>query len=159
MDADEVRELLVYQPETGEFFYREKGDPAGTIKRAGGLRYLYIRLRGKDWLAHRLAWAYMTGAWPAKATVDHKNGNCLDNKWKNLREANYSEQNANRRTRSDSKSGLKGVSLHWSGRWRARIRADGKRKSLGMYDTAEEAYLAYCAAARQKFGEFARISP
>ena len=59
-----------------------------------------------------------------------------------------------------SSSGFKGVS--WAGgkinRWQARIMREGKRVFLGNFDTPEEAARAYDAAARELFGEFARLN-
>lgn len=35
---------------------------------------------------------------------------------------------------------------------------DGKNKHLGMFTTPEAAHAAYCAAALERFGEFAKFS-
>lgn len=90
--------------------------------------------------------------------ADHIDGNPLNNCRDNLRLATISENNANARRRSDNQSGYKGV--RWdekTGTWRARIGLNGKRFSLGYFDTPEEAHAAYCTAARELFGEFARF--
>jgi len=51
------------------------------------------------------------------------------------------------------------VSFHKAtGKWRSQIRVYGKRYHLGVFSTKEEAYAAYCDAARYYFGDFARVA-
>ena len=52
---------------------------------------------------------------------------------------------------------MKGVSRA-RGRWRARIKTYGREVELGRFDTKEEAHAAYCRAATEYFGEFARFA-
>ena len=88
--------------------------------------------------------------------VDHINGDGLDNRRSNLRHATLSQNQANRRSRADSMSGYKGVSWHKQRRrWYARICVNGQTRGLGLYESAEDAALAYDAAAIASFGEFA----
>jgi hypothetical protein len=91
--------------------------------------------------------------------VDHVNGNKLDNTRTNLREATSRQNSWNRRLRSDSKVGFKGV-VRSSSRhqYRARIQVGDKRLHSGYYGTAAEAARAYDAMAREHFGEFARLN-
>lgn len=86
--------------------------------------------------------------------VDHKNHNTCDNRLENLRIATKSQSMSNRRLRKDSRSGLKGVTFA-EGRWMACIQANGKKKTIGRYPTAQLAYEAYCKAAIELHGEFA----
>jgi hypothetical protein len=85
--------------------------------------------------------------------VDHINGNRLDNRRENLRACNKSQNGMNSKTRSDSVSGLKGVTAT-RGRFSARISVDGRQKYLGSYETAEEAHEVYCLWANMVYGEF-----
>jgi hypothetical protein len=87
--------------------------------------------------------------------VDHINHNALDNRLSNLRVVTQSQNIMNRRINRNNKTGLRGVELRANGRFLARIRVAGKAKHLGVFDTPEEAYSAYCAAADKYFGEFA----
>jgi AP2 domain len=93
------------------------------------------------------------------AVTDHANGNPLDNTRTNLRDVTHRQNSWNRGLRSDSKTGYKGVSSRRGGRgYVARILVDGKRKMLGWFRDPIEAAKAYDAAAREHFGEFARIN-
>lgn len=90
-------------------------------------------------------------------TGDHKDRTrTLDNTDGNLRVASWREQGMNRGAHRDNTSGYKGVSFHnATGKWVAQINVDGKRKHLGLFDTKESAYVAYCAALKLHYGEFA----
>jgi len=89
-------------------------------------------------------------------TIDHINGNGLDNRRCNLRWATASQQQWNRRPSRNNSSGYKGVRFDRErNKWRAEIAAGGKRKFLGRFDTPEDAAKAYDAAARELHGEFA----
>lgn len=89
---------------------------------------------------------------------DHINGDGLDNRRSNLRLATHAENECNQRRHSNNTSGYKGVSLHKATqKWRASISINGIRKHLGLFDTAQDAYGAYCEAALKLHGEFARF--
>ena len=162
--AQRLRSLLSYDPETGEFRWREARNGVRDDKRAGwvenynGTRYLRIEIGGRKYLAHRLAWLYVTGEWP-KGRLDHKDTNGLNNRFENLRPANPSQNAANRGANANNASGYKGVSYHKpSEKWVAYICKSYKNKNLGYFDTPEQAHVAYCKAAKEKFGEYARVS-
>lgn len=94
----------------------------------------------------------------AASLVDHRNGNGLDNRRANLRAATASENMRNRR-KLHGRSDFKGVS--WCERdecWRARITVDGDQIHLGRFPDQQSAALAYDAAARTHFGEFAALN-
>lgn len=162
LTAERLRELLHYDPETGVFVWlRDRngmamaGDKAGTINPKG---YVVIWLDRRPYRAHRLAYLYMMGRWPADQ-VDHRNGERADNRWINLRPATCIENARNRRMRATKTIPFKGVS--WSikdRRFFATIRVNGKQVSLPYRRTAEEAHADYVAAAIKHFGEFARTA-
>jgi hypothetical protein len=87
--------------------------------------------------------------------VDHRNGDGLDNRRENIRQATASENSCNRGPRKINKCGYKGVDRH-DGLWRARIMARGKRVELGSYETPELASAAYEQAAKTLHGEYRR---
>ena len=123
-----LRELFHYDPDTGVFtrLVRTSNNcklgPSGMLTKRGSVA---VSVCGKKRAAHRLAWLYMTGEWPADE-IDHIDG----------------------RARRGNKSGFLGVSRH-QGQWQARIHMGGKVKRLGLFKTPEEAHLAYVAAKRQ----------
>ena len=152
MDAATLRATLDYSPETGEFRWRVKTGRKPVIGAVAGstdaLGYVRIRLFRQSYLAHRLAWLHVHGAWPT-LEIDHKNGNPSDNRICNLRQVT-SQQNKQNRHKVSAASGLRGV--HWlkaNKKWRALIMHNRKSLYLGLFDTAEEAYAAYCAKAKE----------
>ena len=94
---------------------------------------------------------------PDGLLVDHRNHNGLNNRRENLRLATPAEniQNA-RKTRLKTTSRYKGVDfVKATGKWRARICVNGHRIFLGSFDSELDAALAYDAAAKKYFGEYA----
>ena len=142
---DRLKEKLSYDPETGIFVWKlptkkiRVGDVCGTPHNAG---YTIIRVDGHQYLAHRLAWFYMTGKFPPKFT-DHIDGNRLNNKFSNLRlaDAQMNVQNT-RVARRMNKLGILGVYKNRN-KFVARIWENGNYHCLGSYSTTEEAKQAY----------------
>lgn len=94
-----------------------------------------------------------------KVVVDHINLDKLDNRKENLRACTHQENDCNKLVRKDSVCGFKGVQKHkGTGKWRARIRVEGKNKSLGLYYKIADAAKAYNAAAIKYQGEFAHLN-
>jgi len=89
--------------------------------------------------------------------VDHINHDCLDNRRINLRICTTAQNGANRRKQREATSSrYKGVSWQrQAGKWRVRIKTNGKYHLLGRFDDEEEAAHAYDRAAREHFGEYA----
>lgn len=154
---ERLKSLLTYTPETG-FFVRNIAlsarYPAGTIAGSvNALGYVQVRIDGKNYTAHRLAFLYMDGAWP-EDDVDHINGVRNDNRWVNLRPAVRRVNCENRRTpRSDNiSSGVLGVSKDGhplKKPYRATIQTNGKSIRVGYFATADEAHAAYVQAKRK----------
>lgn len=152
---ERLRQVLDYDPENGKFVWKIKlsrktviGAEAGTPSKG----YIAIRIDGVSYLAHRLAWLFMTGIWPVYE-IDHKNTYGRDNRWQNLRLASRRQQRANSNKGVRNTSGFKGVD--WDKRkskWRAKLCG----KHIGYFDNAKAASEAYKIAANKLFGEFAR---
>lgn len=151
LTAEELRQVLKYDPETGAFIWVKAGRRYG--KQAGHHRsdgYFDIRIGDFLYRAHRLAWLYMTGSWPDKH-IDHKDRDPANTRWNNLRQATPGQNRQNQKTRKDSKSQFKGVQLHEHGLWRARLMVEGKRVQIGYFKTPEAAYKARLEAEKIHF--------
>lgn len=154
-----LRELFEYDSATGHVTRRIASGRAkkGASAVIGGVRgYKQISVDGRLCLVHRVVWCWMTGAWP-KSQIDHINRDRGDNRWENLREATHAQNKANSTKARNSKSGLKGAYRQTRNpdRWHSCITVGGKTRYIGVYATAEDAHRAYCAKAREVFGEFA----
>lgn len=149
----ELLELLEYTPETGVFVWKQArkrggrvGDKAGSVNNDG---YVQIKVNGRGYKAHRLAWFYVHGAWP-KAQIDHINGERNDNRIKNLREATHKENHQNRKSNKNSTSKYVGVCwIASTEKFKATIKVDQVNIHIGYFDTEEEAFAAYCEAKRK----------
>ena len=106
-------------------------------------RNIYLNGKQSTWLIY---WS-VVGKPPRGLTVDHINGNTLDNRRENLRVCTRSENQRNRGKIKNSTSGFKGVSWHKNvGKWQASIGIAGIMKYLGLFTNPEEAHKAYCKA-------------
>lgn len=142
----ELEQWLSYDPETGIFTWLVNRGKARSGKKAGSLngrRYLAIRIDGKSYSAHRLAWLAFYGEWPI-GEIDHINRIKTDNRIANLRVASSSQNEWNKNLQKNNKSGYRGVSWCTNElRWRAGIKINGRQIRIGTYDTPEEASVAY----------------
>ena len=153
LTQQELKENLHYNPLTGIFTRLKSmtntvkvGDIAGSKEKTG---YVSITINNKHYRAHRLAWLYMTGEIP-KGMIDHKDGVKDNNRFNNLREADKIQNGQNQnKARKGSSSGFLGVSYNKNeGKYSAQIGLNFKKKHLGYYNTAEEAYQVYLVAKR-----------
>jgi hypothetical protein len=144
--AGRARELLSYNAETGVLTWKvsrggvRAGDPAGSPQSKG---YEQVRIDGTLYYTHRVAWLIAHGRWPIDQ-LDHVNGLRTDNRLKNLRECTQAQNNQNRASTAGSTSAHVGVC--WMSRrekWQASIRAGGKNKTIGLFDSEEDASSAY----------------
>ncbi len=150
LTAERLREVLDYNPNAGVFTHRHShhsvraGQVAGRLETQG---YRQIRVDGRLYTAHRLAWLYTHGEWPTH-NLDHRNEDKDDNRISNLREDvdGLNKQNQSQ-PRRDNTSGFLGVSRNRR-RWRASIRVDGHVRNLGTFDAPEKAAAVYLAAKR-----------
>lgn len=160
LTQQELKELVYYDMETGCFTWlKSRGNTAAGSSAGHHFKGGYVRLSlyRKFYMAHRVAWFYVTGSWPT-GEIDHIDGDEANNAWGNLREATRSQNNCNKGPYKNNRLGLKGVHQVCSGRFVAKIYINGTRKNLGSFDTPEEAHAAYCAAAKELFGEYRRAA-
>lgn len=143
ISAKQAIEWLAYNQETGELSWRvRRGSAAAgqTIDCLNGDGYVVVRLNKRLHLAHRVIWMMVTGAEPTH-DIDHINGNRVDNRLANLREASRQENIHNRKTKGtyfDKRCG----------KYAAEIMVDWKRRFLGYFDTEVGAREAYVSAKR-----------
>lgn len=92
-----------------------------------------------------------------KSLVDHVNGDKLDNRKSNLRLCNRSQNACNSKLSKNNSSGYKGVRKKRK-KWQAYFKFNGKQKSIGVFETKQEAALAYNKKVLAVFGEFAKLN-
>ena len=161
---ERLKSILEYKE--GDFYWKitgkgikHKGCLAGSIRNTG---YRAIRIYGKLYQAHNLVWLYFNGEY-IPGSVDHKNGNRIDNRIENLRKATKSENAMNKCIQSNNTSGVTGVFFRKdTGKWSACI-GKGKviengivvksgRRYLGCFDSFEDAVKARKDAEKEVFG-------
>jgi hypothetical protein len=161
LTINRLREVLAYNADDGEWTWLKRtgpgcnkvpGERAGSIDKDMGYRILSID--GEKYRGARLAYFYVNGRWP-KGQMDHKDRVRSNDAWANLRVVTGSRNSINRP--GVGKSKLKGVDLH-RGRWRARLRVDGKLIDLGYYESAISAALAYDIQAFGHYGTYAKLN-
>jgi hypothetical protein len=112
----DLKQILDYDQNTGVFRWatrkcqrKRAGEIAGSVSNKG---YVMIGIDYKKYSAHRLAWLYVHGDWPA-GEIDHINRDRTDNRISNLRVATRRQQieNSERPMGWDSK-----VTCSWSDR-------------------------------------------
>ena len=153
LTPERVSELFNYDPLTGVLTWKHSrggqvsGSPAGCITEDG---YRRVTTGRRSYLVHRLIWMLVYGAWPTN-TIDHINGDKLDNRITNLRDVTRKTNKENmRKPRKDNTVGVLGVHWHkYMKKFQASIRTNGERIHLGTYNTSEEAHQAYLIAKRQ----------
>jgi hypothetical protein len=156
-------QILRYDPVSGDLIWKVLFPDriAGAVITGKGSRTSYrkLALERLDFKAHRLCWILAYGKLPPEgAVIDHIDGNGLNNALSNLRACSQRMNSRNSKTPVSNTSGFKGVrSLAGTHRFQAYICVDRQQIHLGMYDTKEEAYSAYCDAAKTHFGEYARL--
>lgn len=158
---DVLHELLDYDQGAGTFTWRPRGQKwfrtSGMMdrwnKRFAGQPAMATRnthgfcgyILGKCYGAHRVAWVYVHGAQPKH--IDHIDGDPENNCIANLRSVNHATNLKNQKMRSTNSSGVMGVDMS-KGRWRARIKVDGRELHIGRFDSFADAAFARAQAER-----------
>ena len=154
-----IRATFSYEPATELVRWRVKSSRSIIIGQVAGTKTknckIQIRLDGHFYLAHHLVWLYVYGEQPKR--LDHRDRNPSNNRLSNLRVSTHMENQRNRGRQANNVSGYKGVIWH-SGKWLAKICADGRHYNLGRFTFIEDAARAYDEAAYQHHGEFACVN-
>ena len=168
-----LKERLHYNPESGIFTWREcaaynatwnsrfAGKVAGNTLRLPRRTYRRLVIDYVRYYAHRLAWLYVHGEMPEEPLmIDHINGDGTDNRIANLRAVTRSENMINRvGLEARNTSGHTGVSWYRTyQKWLAFITCNGRRKSLGYFDSKADAIAARKAAEEEYFPGITRAA-
>jgi len=132
------------------YLYRKNGNIAGTISKSG---YGTVSVDGKRIGTHRVIYAMHYGYFPE--TIDHIDGNPLNNNIYNLRAATKSQNGMNQKLSAKNISGYKGISKHGNN-WRVCVYVEGKKINIGTYKDKQIANLMAVAARNQYHKDFAR---
>lgn len=158
---DELKAIFEYDPIDGTVRWKDgrsnmvKSSVAGCIHSSG---YKVVTINSQSYKLHRVIWIMLFGHIPNGFYIDHINGIKSDNRLQNLRLATNHQNQQNRPAPKNSSSGYRGVNWHKTvNKWMARICHHGNRKTIGFFDTAEEAYEAYKAEAKTLFTHADRL--
>lgn len=142
LTQERLRQLFHYDPVTGLFTWIVTLGPRAHEGQVAGhkrSRYVTIGVDGKNYMAHRLAWIYMTGALPHHE-IDHRDGDVFNNKWSNLREATRKQNTENRGIHKRNTSGYRGVTWYKrNAKWGASVLHEGQRHFAGLFDCVHDA--------------------
>lgn len=147
-----LNELLRYNPQTGELRWKtnrrgaaKAGQLAGVVDKSRG--YVKISIDNIRYKAHRICYKMATGWDVGMFEIDHINGVRSDNRLSNLRMVNAIANRKNTKRRANNSSGYTGVSFHKRNKkWRAQLKANGKKIHLGYFEKIEDAVAARAAA-------------
>lgn len=153
LTAERARELFEYEPLTGVLTRRTRkgtGKAGAVVGCKNSEGYMVTSVDGRLYYNHRLVWLIVYGRWPMNE-IDHTNGDKVDNRLTNLRDATSTSNKENLRgARSNNRSGFLGVCwVAKNKKFQASIQVGGKAIHIGLYTTAEEAYQAYLETKRQ----------
>lgn len=117
-----------------------EGMVAGSLSGNG---YLHINIDGRRVKNHRIIWEMHNGRIPEGMEIDHINHIKTDNRIENLRLVSHKQNLSNASLRSDSSSGVSGVSWNRNRqKWHAYIKSNYKRRHIGFFDSFDDAVVA-----------------
>jgi hypothetical protein len=145
VDREYLLKNYFYNPDSGNLyhikgFFKKRLIPLKSLNSHG---YFTIKILGKTYQSHQVAFYMIHGFLPRLPyTIDHINGNRKDNRLRNLRIANRTLQNINRKTKRGAHFNKE------KGKWYSQIQMNNKKYYLGAFLTKNEAYMAYDHALR-----------
>jgi len=150
IDYEKTIDTVVYDPDTGFFEWKKNKkihySPV-VCRPTTSDGYLYLFMDNMVYLAHRVAYVYMTGEQPDE--IDHINHIRTDNRWCNLRSVSKLENQKNRTIQKNNTSGV--VGLVWNKKdsaWLVRIKANHKNIYIGHF---KDKFEAICARKSAEF--------
>ena len=112
---------------------------------------VYVYEEGKKILSRRIM-----SVTDKNQSVDHINGNTLDNRRRNLRVVSHQENMMNKKIYKNNVSKIKGVNLNRKGLWVARIQVGKQRIFLGSSKDKSVAEKLRIEAEKKYFGKYDR---
>lgn len=116
--------------------------------------YWYVKLDSKALKRSHLVFLFLNGRWP-DLQIDHINGDSLDDRASNLREATATQNAWNHKTRRKRSTTPMGVRLLRSGKYQARIAVNKQQIVIGLFETPDMAAQAYQQKRKEFFNEYA----
>lgn len=160
-----IKDQLLYVPKSGILIWVKSiarhisaGSIAGNNRKDGYLRINFRHDKRQYTLyGHHIAWFLKTAKWP-KYNIDHKDGNPANNKWRNLRQDKFSQNNQNKNNLSSTNtSGVLGVHLNKYGSYIVQISDQGKTIHLGSFSSLKLATKVRRKAEIKYYGKFAPV--
>lgn len=143
---------FLYNYEEGVLYRKRNMRPC--ISKASGCAYVKVYAEGVYYQYHNVVWVCCNGKIPEGFTVDHIDGDKLNNNISNLRLASSHEQTYNTRGHGKT-SQYKGVSFNKAaGKYFSRIMIRGKEIWLGSFDSEHLAHISYKLASEKYHGDF-----
>lgn len=114
--------------------------------------YAHRNVKKKIYKMHRV----ILNIFDKNISVDHIDGDGLNNQKANLRACTQQQNSRNRSKQRNNSSGFKGVTWHKGDKkWQAQVLINRKMKYLGSFSSAEEAAKVYDEFVIKTFKEFA----
>lgn len=163
LTVDEINRRLHVDIETGVCIWKDAtkhhralvGREAGSARtqQHTGKSYWVIKINGIPYKRSQIVLTVATGQWPAD-TVDHIDGDSLNDRASNLRHATVTQNAWNHKRRAKKADTPMGVRKLKSGRFQARIAVNKQQQIIGVFDTVQAAEAAYQQARKENFGAF-----
>ena len=129
-----IRKYFIYNPD-GTFTRKDHPNSSGSFDKDG---YLIIKIKGKQYKAHRLVYAYFNGRFPPDE-IDHINRVRSDNRIENLRACTRQQNIANTTKRPNPVTGVVGVHCDTTTKGLKKKYTFSYRKKTYRFYTLEEA--------------------
>ncbi len=131
------------------------GKDAGTSRKgsSNNKSYWHIKINGVAIKRSHIVFIFATGRWP-DLQIDHINGNSIDDRIENLREATITQNAWNHKKRAKKSDLPMGVRKLKSGIFQARIACNKKTHVFGPFETAESASDFYKLKRKEFFNDY-----
>ncbi len=158
-----LEDVLALDRDAGKLFWlspskyhsEKTGQEAGCArKNSNGKTYWHVKINGLAYRRSYLVYCMTTDKWPAEC-IDHIDGNSLNDRPSNLREATVMQNAWNHKGRRKNTDLPMGIRRMPSNKYQARIACNKKTIYLGCFDSVEEAVNRYAEKRKELYGEFA----